>query len=155
MASKPTLVLTFELHAEPQRVFDALTQPRHLNRYLTTNATVDLQVGGRWAHGDGESGKYIKVAVPRALVLTYTNSRLGIETEVDMLLVPSFPLGRTRLRIVQKGLDPQKVTPETVLWLELRWKYVAAALDAYLAGDKMPGFDAWMAGLSPVYADRT
>ena len=46
MATKPTLVLTWEVKAEPQRVFDALTQSRHLDRYFATKASVDLQVGG-------------------------------------------------------------------------------------------------------------
>jgi uncharacterized protein YndB with AHSA1/START domain len=154
MATKPTLVLTYELHADPQRVFDALTQPRHLNKYFTTHATVDLQVGGRYDHGDGESGKFLKVAVPRELVYTSTHSKLGFETEVDIKMVPSFPLGTTRMRIVHKGLDPQKVTPEMFAWLLRRWQFLASALQGYLAGQKPVRFDAWNARQSPVYADR-
>ena len=155
MPTKPTLVLTYEVHGDLQRVFDALTQPRHLDRYFTSNATVDLQVGGRFGNGDGESGKFLKVAVPRQIVFTYTNSQLGFDTEVDLQLVPSFPLGGIRLRLVHKGLDPKKVNEDTVKWLELRWKYLAASLSAYLSGDKTPRFETWKQELSPVYAERT
>lgn len=152
MPTKPTLVLTYEVHADLQRVFDALTQPRHLDRYFTRNATVDLQVGGRFANGDGESGKFLKVAVPRQIVFTYTTAQLGIDTEVDLQMVPSFPLGGTRLRLVHKGLDPKKVNEDTVKGLELRWKYLAFNLAAYLTGEKVQGFEAWKADQSPVYA---
>src|SRR5262245_44516893 len=89
MPTKPTLVLTFELHAERQRVFDALTQPRHLDRYLSKHATVDLQPGGRFLCGDDESGQFIKVAVPQNIVFSYKHSRLEMETEVDIKLLPS------------------------------------------------------------------
>ena len=155
MPTKPTLVLTYELHAEPQRVFDALTQPRHLDRYLSTGTSVDLQVGGRMNLGEGVTGKFLKVAVPRQVSFSYTHPRVAIETtEVDIQLAPSFPLGGTRLRLVHKGLDPKQVNAETVEWLELRWKYLVTALAAYLAGDKPAGFEAWKSELSPVYAPK-
>ena len=154
MPTKSTLVLTYEVHAEPQRVFDALTQPRHLDKYFTSGASVDLQVGGRMNLGEGESGKFLKVAVPRQVSFSYTHPRIPIETEVDIQLAPSFPLGGTRLRLVHKAHAPKQLNAETVEWLELRWKYFVTALAAHLSGDKPAGFDAWKADLSPVYAPK-
>ena len=154
MAIKPTLVLTYEVHKEPQRVFDVLTQPAHLNRYFTSGATVDLQVGGRWQNADGESGKYLKVAVPRQLVFTYTHSRLGFESEIDLSLKPSHPLDWTMLRLVHKGLDPQKITPEGYAWVQARWKFLAASLQGYLRRESTTSFADWQARQTPVYAQR-
>jgi uncharacterized protein YndB with AHSA1/START domain len=154
MAVKPTLVFTYELHAEPQRVFDVLTQAKHLNRYFTSGAKLDLQVGGKFSNDDGEAGKFIKVAVPKQLVCSYTNSQLGLDTEVDITLEPSFPLGCTRLRLVHKGLDPQKVRAETHAWQTARWEYLAFALKHYLAGRSAARFEDWQGERKPVYEAR-
>jgi uncharacterized protein YndB with AHSA1/START domain len=148
--SKPTLVLTFVFSARPQRVFDVFTQPEHLNRWFTTAAQVDLQVGGQFSNGDGEHGTFIKVAVPRQLVFTYSRTGLGVETEVDVSFTPNRPLNRTMVRLVQKGLDPEKVTPEARDWLVQRWNFMGASLKRYLARQSRLSFDKWRSKRRPV-----
>ena len=151
---KPTLVLTYVLPARPQRVFDILTQAEHLNRWFTSGASVDLQVGGKFANADGDQGKFLKVAVPRHLVFTYGHSRLPVETEVDMTFVASGRLGGTTLRLVQKGLDPKSVPPEAYSWMTERWNYMAAGLGRYIARKSRLPFDTWKAFQKPVYETR-
>jgi uncharacterized protein YndB with AHSA1/START domain len=154
MATKPTLVFTYELHSDPQRVFDVLTQPKHLNKYYTKDVHIDLQVGGKYSNADGEAGKFVKVAVPRQLVFTYTHSRLGFDTEVDIWLEPSRPLGWTRFRLVHKGLDPQKINPETHAWMTARWQFLASALKGYLGRESAQSFANWQTLQKPVYEQR-
>lgn len=152
---KPTLVFSFDFAARQQRVFDVLTQPEHLNRWLTSDAEIDLQVGGLWSNGDGEKGKFIKVAVPRQLVFSYTNDQLESETEVDLTFEPSGLQNRTQLRIVQKGLDPKQTPEAAYAWLTERWNYVGLSLKRYLDKDGRLSFDDFRARRSPVYADRS
>jgi uncharacterized protein YndB with AHSA1/START domain len=152
---KPTLVFSFDFAVRPQRVFDVLTQPEHLNRWFTTGAEVDLQVGGHLTNGDGERGKFIKVAVPRQLVFTYTNDQIETETEVDMTFQTSGPLNRTMLRIVQKGIDPKQTSEATYAWLTQRWNYLGVSLKRYLDKQGRLTFERFRARRSPVFADRS
>jgi len=151
---KPTLVLTYVFPARPQRVFDVLTQAEHLNRWFTSGASVDLQVGGKYSNTDGDEGKFLKVAVPRHLVFTYSHSRLPIETEVDMTFVAHGALERTTLRLVQKGLDPKSVPPDAYNWMTERWNYMAAGLGRYLGRQSRVRFESWKASQKPVYGTR-
>jgi uncharacterized protein YndB with AHSA1/START domain len=154
MAIKPTLVLTYEFEATPQRVFDVVTQSEHLNRYFTSGAQVDLQVGGKFSNADGDTGKFLKVAVPRHLVFSYGHEKLGLDTEVDLTFLASGPLGWTKLRLVQKGLDALKVSAETYTWMTARWNYLAASLARYLGKQSRISFDLWREHSKPVYETR-
>lgn len=151
---KPTLVLTYEFKASPQRVFDVLTQAEHLNRWYTKNAHVDLQVGGKISNADGDQGKFIRVAVPRELVYTYTHEKLGVETEVDITFTSGGPLNWTRVRIVQKGLDAEKVSAEAYEWMNSRWNWMAENLKRYLEKRSQVTYDTWSRKRQPVYATR-
>ena len=151
---KPTLVLTYEFPARPQRVFDVLTQAEHLNQWFTSDARIDLQVGGQMTNGDGEQCKFSKVAVPTELIFTYRHPQLEVETEVDMLFEASQPLGGTRLRIVQKGLDPKQVSDAGYRWMNDRWNYMAAALKHYLDRRSRLSQESWRAEHKPVYEAR-
>ena len=154
MVIKPTLVLTYEFKATPQRVFDVVTQSEHLNRFFTSGAQVDLQVGGKFSNADGDAGKFLKVAVPRHLVFSYSHDKLGLDTEVDLTFVASGPLKWTKLRLVQKGLDAEKVGAEAYTWMTARWNYLAAALARYLGKQGRISFDTWRAQSKPVYETR-
>ena len=154
MIIKPTLVLTFEFKAATQRVFDVLTQANHLNRWFTQDARIDLQVGGHFSNGDGDRGKFLKVAVPRNLIFEYSHDKLGVETEVDLTFETSGPLDWTRLRMVQKGLDPKIVSSDAYSWMNDRWNYMAAALAAYVARQSRLTFDQWQKQTKLVYGTR-
>jgi uncharacterized protein YndB with AHSA1/START domain len=154
MVIKPTLVLTYEFKATPQRVFDVVTQSEHLNRYFTSSSQVDLQVGGKFSNDDGDTGKFLKLAVPRHLVFSYNHEKLGVDTEVDLTFVASGPLKWTKLRLVQKGLDADKVSAEAYTWMTARWNYLAAGLARYLSKQGRISFDTWRAQTKPVYETR-
>lgn len=151
---KPTLVLTYEFKASQQRVFDVLTQADHLNRWFTKDARVDLQVGGKISNADGDTGKFLKVAVPRELVFTYTHEKLGVETEVDISLGSGGSMGWTRMRIVQKGLDPKSVSEEAYDWMASRWNWMADNLKRYIEKRGKVDFDTWRNKRQPVYQPR-
>ena len=154
MVIKPTLVRTYEFKATQQRVFDVVTQTEHLNRYFTAGAQVDPQVGGKFSNADGDKGKFLKVAVPRHLVFTYTHEKLGLETEVDLTFEASGPLKWTKLRLVQKGLEADKVNADAYAWMTARWNYLATSLARYLVKQSRISFEVYREQSKPVYETR-
>ena len=152
--NRPTLVFTYDFSASPQRVFDVFTQPKHLNKWYTQNAKVDLQVGGSMSNGDGESYAFTKVAVPRQLIFTYSHPKIEVETQVDMTFDPNVGLHGTRLRIVHKGLDPKIVPIDASQWLSDRWTFMAVNLKRYLGRQSRLSFEQYLTLRKPVYEQR-
>jgi uncharacterized protein YndB with AHSA1/START domain len=140
---KPTLVLTWVFPAPPQRVFDVFTQSAHLNAWFGTGVQIDLQVGGKFTSTDGDKARFIKVAVPRHLVFSYTHTELGIDTEIDVTFSPSGPRNETQVRFVHKGLDPKQISPEKYRWLVDRWNWMADNLKRHLGNQRRLEFEAW------------
>jgi uncharacterized protein YndB with AHSA1/START domain len=113
-----TLISEIEIAASPERVFQALTDPRQVlswwgqaGMYRVTDFTGDLRVGGKWSSGgastDGSTfhvfGEYIEVDPPRAITYTWTASWTGdAKTTVRWELEPT-PKG-TLVRIRHSGL---------------------------------------------------
>lgn len=100
-------VLVHEIHiaAPPERVFQALTDPRQVPQwwgqqgtYRCTEFSADLRPGGKWRNSgvrpDGSAfeakGEYLEVDPPRLLVHTWIASWTGdVQTTVRWELVPS------------------------------------------------------------------
>lgn len=141
--SKPTLVLTWVFSATPQRVFDVFTQREHLNAWFGQGVEIDLQVGGKFTSSEGDKARFLKVAVPRQLVFTYSHPRLEVDTEIDVTFAASGPRHETQVRLVHKGLDPKKITAEQYRWLVDRWHWQADNLKRYLGRKGRLEFDAW------------
>ena len=151
---KPTLVLTWVFAAKPQRVFDVFTQAEHLNVWFGRGVQIDLQVGGRFVTDDGDKGKFLKVAVPRQLILAYEHPNLPVETEIDITFAAAGPGNATQVRFVQKGIDPKQVSPEQYQRHVERWNWLAENLKRYLARHACLSFDAWQKRTRLVYGTR-
>lgn len=124
------IVITRELSAPRQRVFDAHTQPHLLRRWFgphgwrLTVCEVDLRPDGEWhyvMHGPaGEEmvlhGRYLEIDPPNRLVMTETNvdcharadheSVITIELTGDTLLThtATFPTPEIRDAVVESGM---------------------------------------------------
>ena len=151
---KPTLVLTWVLPAAPQRVFDVFTQPEHLNAWFGTGVEVDLQVGGKLTSSDGDKAKFLKVAVPRQLVFSYTHPELGFDTQIDVTFSASGPRHETQVRFVQKGLDPKQISEEKYRWVSDRWNWMADNLKRHLVKEGRQTFGAWRSRTRQVSGTR-
>jgi uncharacterized protein YndB with AHSA1/START domain len=151
---KPTLVLTWVFPVKPQRVFDVFTQAEHLNGWFGRGVQIDLQVGGRFTSEEGDRGKFLKVAVPRQLVMTYEHPNLPVETEIDITFAKAGTGHSTQVRFVQKGLDPKQVTPEQYGRHVDRWNWLAENLKRYLDRQGCLTFDAWQKRTRLVYGTR-
>ncbi len=112
------IVSEIHITAEPERVFQALVDPRQVlqwwgqkGMYVGTEFDADLRPGGRW-HSAGTglegkpfevSGEYIEIDPPRLLVYTWIASWTGdAKTTVRWELEPKD--GGTLVRIRHSGL---------------------------------------------------
>jgi uncharacterized protein YndB with AHSA1/START domain len=101
------------IHADPDQVFDLLTDPALFVRWMADEATLDPTPGGivRWTHpnGDTVSGHYVEVDRPRRLVFSYGWERVAVgippgSTTVEIDLVAQ-PDGSTLVKLVHRGLS--------------------------------------------------
>jgi uncharacterized protein YndB with AHSA1/START domain len=111
------IVAEIEINAPPERVFQAITDPRQLPQwwgqkemYRVTKLESDLRVGGKWlsvgVSVTGESfqvgGEYLEIDPPRLLVQTWSASWTGaLKTTVRWELEAR--QGGTRVKIQHSG----------------------------------------------------
>ncbi|OHV65580.1 SRPBCC domain-containing protein [Pseudofrankia sp. BMG5.36] len=92
-------------------VYDLLTSPLMLVRWLADDADIDPRSGGvvRWRHANGDvcSGQVVELIPPRRVVFTYGWERVDVQVppgsttvEIDLVATPA----GTRLRLVHHGL---------------------------------------------------
>ena len=110
MASKNSIELTRLLSAPPERVYQALTDPRMLERWFPSRVEADVRVGGKirfWfeALERRDDEEHIREGVFRELVpgrkVAYTFSLPEGETLVTWTLAPNGT--GTELKLVHSG----------------------------------------------------
>jgi uncharacterized protein YndB with AHSA1/START domain len=74
------------IRATPRRVFAALTRPAQLNIWFTTEARVDLRVGGRYSNRDKDRGTYLEIVPNRRLRFTWDNPGHAAGSIVEIIL---------------------------------------------------------------------
>jgi len=135
-----------ELHiaAPPERVFQALTDPRQLlqwwgqkGMYRGTNWTTDVRVGGQWrSEGvndtDGKpfhvGGEYLEIDPPHLLVYTWIASWTGpLKTVVRWELTPDS--SGTHVRLCHSGFAQAPAAAQTHYQ---GWLHVTAWMQAFL-----------------------
>jgi uncharacterized protein YndB with AHSA1/START domain len=113
-----TLVSEIEIAAPPERVFNALIDPRQVlswwgktGMYRCTDFTADARIGGKWrSAGEGMDGapfhvhgEYVEFDPPRLLAYTWVASWTGdVQTTVRWELEPAAK--GTGVRILHSGL---------------------------------------------------
>lgn len=127
--------------ASRDRVYEALTQPKHLNRWFTQKAKCDLRVGGRYSNADHDAGEFTRLTPGRALGFTWENPAACPGTTVAIRL---YPAGRGRCRMVlgHSGLPKKE---QGIDGLYGGWSWALSSLKSYLETGKGVGHDAWMA----------
>ena len=129
------------INASRNAVYDALTQPKHLNHWFTRNAKCDLRVGGRYSNADHDTGEFTRLAPGRALGFTWDNPAACPGTTVAIRL---YPAGRGRCRVVlgHSGLEQKE---RGIDGMYGGWSWALSSLKSYLETGKGVDHDAWMA----------
>jgi uncharacterized protein YndB with AHSA1/START domain len=104
---KGDVSLAVEIDAPAERVFEALTRPEDLNRYIASNAKVDLRVGGEFGFGWKLGGpkKILDLAPNKSLSYDW---EYGGEEETIVTWSLDDSAGTTRLTLVHNGFAPDR-----------------------------------------------
>jgi len=136
--------LDVHIAAPPERVFQALTDPRQLMQwwgqkgmYHAANWTTDVRPGGKWrcdgvSDTDGSafnvSGEYIEINPPKTIVYTWLASWTGsLKTTVRWTLEPA--AGGTRVQLKHTGFAG---APDAAKNHGQGWQRVTAWMQAFL-----------------------
>jgi uncharacterized protein YndB with AHSA1/START domain len=141
MASKNSIELTRLLSAPPERVYQALTDARMLERWFPSRVEADVRIGGKirfWfeALERRDDKEHIREGVFRELVpgrkVTYTFSLPEGETLVTWTLAP---MGTgTELKLVHSGF---REGPDSEMGEHSGgWAFYVGNLAGILAGEK-------------------
>lgn len=133
--TQDTVEVDVFIAAPPERVFQAMTDPRQLvqwwgqaGMYRVTNMHADLRVGGSWRSegvgADGKSfhveGEYREVDPPRLFVYTWRSSySAGPETLVRVETIPEGNGTRVRVRHSGFGADLEGATSHGNGWIRV------------------------------------
>ena len=100
------------IDASPEVVWTIVTDPRHVARWFSDEAEIDLRPGGAmlltW-HGHGVYRARVETVEPprvfafRWLLREHNEAGEGTSTLVQMTLLPEGP--RTRLRVIETGFQ--------------------------------------------------
>ncbi len=94
--------LSIEISASPEKVFESLSDPDQMERYIANDAKVDLQVGGAYSFGWGSMGPHKILEVEPAKKLSYSWA-----DKDDPSMVVTWALegseNRTRLTLIHSG----------------------------------------------------
>ena len=116
-----------DIDAPPERLFEILTRPENLKRYIGENPVVELEVGGNYSFGWEDDGpqKILEIEKNRKLSYSweYPNEP---DTVVTWKLEGSG--GKTRLTLVHSGFAPDRNMEDYQIgWLHFlnRMKFLA------------------------------
>ena len=132
--------LTLEKHilAPPERVFLAFTDADLLSAWFTTQARVDLRVGGEYSNADGDRGKYLAIAPPELLCFTWDNPGHCPHSEVQIRLTPE--RGGTQIDLKHYKLS----SVDGVEQMRPGWGWALANLKLFLETGQTVSYDEWL-----------
>jgi uncharacterized protein YndB with AHSA1/START domain len=130
------IVRSIEIGAEPDRVFQLLTDERALVRWWPDVAELEPRLGGRvrFAFRGGASivtGELTRFEPPRALGLTWVRAETpGVTTSVEFTITP-LDGGRSRVEVVHAGWE---AAPELRPMHDAGWAHFLGSLAALAEG---------------------
>jgi uncharacterized protein YndB with AHSA1/START domain len=148
--SAGTVLATVEIAAEPERVFQAITDPRELmtwwgsgDTYRAHSWTADVRVGGRW-RAEGKSvdgrpyavfGEYLEIARPHRMVHSWCHDWDAEHPPTRVTYTLEALAGGTRLTVRHEGF----VQPQACDAHARGWARVLDWLSAYVSTALRPG----------------
>ena len=125
----------------PSRVFAALTKPSELNRWFTTGALVDLQVGGRYSNADKDSGKFLEIVPNKRLRFTWDNRDHAPGSVVEVVLTRNER--GTIVSLLHYGFS-KRADFEHYSSDVSGWSWALSNLKSYLEGKRVVGYEDWL-----------
>ncbi len=130
-----TLILTKEITATPERVFNAFTKPELLSKWFTTNAKVDLRVGGEYSNDDKDKGVFLESDPPHLLRFTWDNADHCPGTEVRIEISSDAAVTLTHSKLASE---------EHVKGMRSGWSWALDNVKLYLEDGRTEGYEEWL-----------
>ncbi|HSQ59388.1 MAG TPA: SRPBCC family protein [Acidobacteriota bacterium] len=111
----------------PARVFDAITKPADLSKWFTRGARARLVVGGSYSNRDGDRGRFLAVARPKRLRMTWENPNHCPDTIVEFTVARA-PSGKTQVRVTHERLASRKDATK----MKEAWSWALDSLRSYV-----------------------
>ena len=143
-AGSDEIVRELHIEATPAQVFPYFVDPGKLLAWKAVSAEAEARPGGRFrmdvtGRGDVAIGSYLEVSPPHRVVFTWSwegdVKSIAEPGVVEVTLVPDG--AGTRLRLVHRGLKPEKSAGSAAGWTH----YLARL--AVAARGEAPGPDPW------------
>ncbi len=141
---KPTgyeISVTRLVAAAAARAFDALSKPADLSHWFTRGARANLEVGGSYSNGDGDRGRFLAVARPRRLRMTWENEKHAPGTIVEFMIA-GVAGGKSRIAVTHSRLTTRRDAEK----MKVAWSWALDSLRSYLETGKPISVEAWEAG---------
>ena len=83
------ICVTKTVVASPEKVFDAFGDPVVMREWLGAGAKAEFSEGGTFSTGDGNRGRYTKVARPKTLRFVWEDDDPAASSTVELKLTPN------------------------------------------------------------------
>ena len=124
--------------ASAPRAFDALAKPSDLSHWFTRGARANLEVGGTYSNRDGDRGRFLAVARPRRLRMSWENEKHAPGTVVEFTLAAAGN-GKTRVAVTHSRLATRRDAEK----MKEAWSWALDSLRSYLDTGKPISVESW------------
>jgi len=131
------LLLEQKIGVAPERVFLAFTDADLLSAWFTTDAQVDLRVGGGYRDADGDRGKYLAVAPPELLCFTWDNPSYCPQSEVQVRFTAD--KAGTHVELKHYKLDSAAAVEQ----MRTGWEWALDNVKLFLETGATVSYEAW------------
>lgn len=145
VAESITVAREVEIAAQPETVWQLLTDPKEIVRWMGQRADFDLRPGGNYRFhvvpGHIATGKFVEIDPPRRLVYTWGwEGSDGVPPGSTTVIFELVPRGRkTLLRFTHRDLPAQSAADSHAQG----WDHYFARLAIVTSGGN-PGADPWI-----------
>jgi uncharacterized protein YndB with AHSA1/START domain len=135
--------------ASAARTFDALTQPADLSRWFTRGAQANVEVGGSYSNQDGDRGRFLAVARPRRIRMSWDNAKHAPGTIVEFTIAPASG-GKVRAEVTHSRLASRRDAEK----MKDGWSWAFDSLRSFLETGKAIRVEEWEAARAAARAKK-
>lgn len=132
------LKLTQSIKRPVSVVYKAFTDAGALSQWFTSNAKVDLRVGGRYSNDDHDEGEYLEIKPNERVKFTWDNKNYCPGTQVSVSFNEEG--GSTHVTLIHHNL----ATENHVKSMQSGWNWALSNVKLFLEEGKKIGYEEWL-----------
>ena len=126
------------INVSSDEAFLAFTDADLLSKWFTTNADVDLRIGGRYSNADGDEGEFIEIVPSQLLKFTWENKNHCPGTLV-MVRFSDVSTKETRIEITHSDLKSKN----DLTHMREGWLWSLDCVKSFLETGRTIRFEDW------------